>query len=74
MKIKDTRRLCESFENLKWGDIFSIYEDGKFYIKTEDIYESTIGDVNAVCLNDGKTCWYQDCVLVYPVKCELVIE
>lgn len=73
MKIKDTRKLCDCFESLECGEIFSISEDGKFYIKTENILES-VKEVNTVCLNDGKASWCKDHLLVYPVKCELVIE
>ena len=74
MKIRDTRRLCENFEDLKTGEVFSISEDGKFHIKMDGTYQSSAGVFNATCLNNGIPCWCDGDDAVYPVKCELVIE
>ena len=64
MKIKDKRKLCETFEDLDFGEVFSIAEDGEFFIKTE-----RMARINAARLNDGVLFLFEDVKLVYPVKC-----
>lgn len=74
MKIKDKRRLCEDFGSLMRGDVFSLDENGIFYMKIVDVHieDEVIG--NAISLRDGEMLCVSDECLVYPVNCELVIE
>lgn len=74
MKIKDKRRLCEDFGSLMRGDVFSLDENGIFYMKIVDVHmeDEVIG--NGISLRDGEMLCIADECLVYPVNCELVIE
>ena len=74
MKIKDNRRLCEDFGSLMLGDVFSLDENGIFYMKIVDVYTEDELPGNAVSLRDGEMLCIKDECIVYPVNCELVIE
>ena len=74
MKIKDNRRLCDSFENLKSGDVFTL-DDNCIRMKIEPTYGSDSGDYeNAVGLLNGVLFYFEEDKIVYPLNCELVIE
>lgn len=66
MKITEKTKDSFMFCSINRGDVF--YCDGAYYIKTDDC------TVNAVCLENGISCYFDDDRYVRRVDCELVVK
>lgn len=71
--IRESAANYEKFENIEYGTVFE-YDD-YFYIKMD--YEARIKEdekVNAVCLNDGETAYFESIEMVKIVEASLMVK
>jgi hypothetical protein len=73
MKIEYTDKQAKLFSEITEGTVFK--NDGDFYMKTEALSDTYLGKVaNAVHLESGNMCRFDDDETVFIVDCKLVIE